>query len=111
MSIADINRNLDKWYHEKRAGVEAIAGNVGAKAERAAKINAKWKDDTGNARQGLQHNVFWEKKDTLKLTLGHTVEYGPYLELANDGKYGILEKTLNNFRGSLYRWIKYILNK
>jgi len=111
MSIQNINLNLDRWHKEKKAGIAAVGQNVKANAERKAKQDAIWKDRTGNARQGLQGNSFWELATVFKITLGHTVEYGPYLELANDGKYAVLERTLNSLRGELYRNIKMMLNK
>jgi len=111
MSLADINRNLDKWYQEKRAGCEAVSVNVAAKTEKAAKMNAPWKDHTGHARQGLQGKAGWESQDVIKITLSHTVEYGPRLELDYDKKYAILEPTLSRWRGSFYRWVKHMMDK
>lgn len=108
MSIQDINRNLDGWKRETEAGIYGVAQNIGAKAEESAKRFAPWKDQTGNARQGLFSKVFWEGT-TIILALCHRVDYGVSLELDNDGKYAILEPTLNRFKGSLYRWVKKIV--
>jgi hypothetical protein len=57
------------------------------------KIKAPWKDRTGNARRGL-----WAENEKspsrLSMTLGHSVEYGVYLEESNGGKFQILMPTL-----------------
>lgn len=108
MSLGEIYTNLERWKAEKIAGAYGVAQNIGAKAERSAKRNAPWQDRTGHARQGLFYKVDREKTIIL-LALAHRVDYGPYLELANDKKYAILEPTLNRFRGSLYRWVKKLM--
>ena len=44
--------------------------------------------------------------DTIKIILSHSMEYGPYFGICNDGKYAILEKTLNSFREELHNNLK-----
>lgn len=102
--------NLDKWYAEKIAGCEAVGRNIAAKAEGKAKIDRPWKDRTANARQGLKGGTQWDSATALIIYLAHSVDYGPYLELANDSKYAVIEKTLNSFRAELLESVKAILN-
>lgn len=61
-------------------GVGKLALSHAARAEGKMKTGAPWTDRTGNARQGL----FGEAETSptgATITLGHTVEYGPFLEL------------------------------
>ena len=110
MSLPEVLSNLDKWKELKKAGITAVGMNTAKEAEAKAKQDAPWQDRTGNARQGLRGTSGWEG-ETLKIRLSHSMEYGPYLELCNDGKYAILEKTLNSFREELHNNLKRIMEK
>jgi hypothetical protein len=110
MSLNEIFYNLDKWAEEKKAGIEAVGRNIAAKSEAKAKTDRTWKDRTANARQGLHAGTQWDSATALIIYLAHSVDYGPYLELCNDGKYAIIEKTLNSFRKELLDSVKAILN-
>jgi hypothetical protein len=61
--------------------------------ESHAKTNAPWTDQTGNARQGLRAEAFRES-DNMGIVLYHQVPYGIWLELANGGKYAIIDETI-----------------
>jgi len=102
--------NLDRWYAEKRAGIEAIGRNIAAKATAKAKTDRPWKDRTSHARQGLKGGTQWDSTTALIIYLAHSVDYGPYLELCNDGRFAVIEKTLNSFRAELLTSVKAILN-
>ena len=110
MSLPEVLRNLDMWKELKKAGVTAVAMNTAKEAEAKAKQDAPWQDRSGNARQTLKGTSGWEG-DTIKIILSHSMEYGPYLEICNDGKYAILEKTLNSFREELHNNLKRIMEK
>lgn len=61
-------------------------------AERA-RGNAPWEDRTGNARAGLQTNVINDNGEIV-LTLFHTVEYGLWLEVIQNGRFATILPTL-----------------
>lgn len=103
--------NMMKWAYEKKAGVEAVSAVTAANATNYAKQNKRWKDITGNARAGLHGGHFWENTEVLKLFVAHSMEYGIYLELANDRKYAILEEAINKSKDVWYRSIQRIMNK
>jgi len=69
-------------YRKNRARTRifAAAATHAARGEAAMKAGAPWNDRTGNARQGLfgQAEI---SGAAATITLGHTVSYGPYLEL------------------------------
>lgn len=58
-----------------------------------AQNNAPWTDRTGAARDGLSTDVF-EEGGFIVIELYHTVEYGVWLELIQDGAYAIIMPTL-----------------
>jgi hypothetical protein len=58
-----------------------------------AQSNAPWTDRTGDARSGLYAEVY-EEFGEIVLELGHSVDYGIWLELKDNGKYAIIMPTL-----------------
>jgi hypothetical protein len=76
-----------------QAGMAAFTEGFAREVENYAKEHAPWQDRTGEARQGLtaigkQRLVYYE------IELFHTVEYGVWLEVRWNGKYAIIEPTL-----------------
>jgi hypothetical protein len=71
-----------------------IGMNTWAKnAETQMKKNARWKDHTTNARNGLYGDADFTGGEIVAV-LGHTVTYGKFLELAHGARYAILIPTL-----------------
>ena len=93
----EVIRNLKDWAERRRVAIVALAQDWAGTLEARAKKNAPWKDRTSNARNGLfgeaEISGFW--RDEVLIKLAHSVEYGVFLELANDGKYAILKPTLD----------------
>ncbi len=65
-----------------------------------AKSNAPWQDRTGDARAGLDVDVS-EDVDAVIIQLYHTVDYGLWLEVIQNGEYAILLPTLEHFAGTI----------
>jgi len=91
---AKVNKNLDDWADRQRAAVIMLAKNWAGQLEGRAKANAKWTDRTSNARNGLFGSTGIAGNE-VQIYLGHSVEYGIFLELANDGRFAILKPTLD----------------
>ena len=64
-----------------------------SEVEAYAKANAPWSDRTGAARQGLTADVY-EEFGEIVLELSHSVEYGVWLELIQNGNFAIIMPTL-----------------
>lgn len=75
--IADVIRALARQAPNV---VADIATSEASRAEAWMKDNAPWTDRTSNARSGL-FGRSERSGNVITVTLGHTVEYGPYLEL------------------------------
>lgn len=101
--------NLNKWAEEKRAGCEGVARVTGANAENYAKTNHRWLNRTGHAQAGLNGGSYWEDPTVLKVYLAHSVEYGIYLELANDRHYAILEEAISEYKQQFYDGVKKVM--
>lgn len=59
------------------------------------KANAPWTDRTTNARNGLGAKAFVDDRNH-GIIVFHSVPYGIWLEVANNGKYRILVPTIIN---------------
>ncbi len=66
-----------------------------------AKENAKWVDRTSNARQGIKGDAYWISDTVITCALSHSVDYGIWLELANEKKYAILEEAIEQNKDEL----------
>ncbi len=82
-------RNLDKYQNEVARRVWLTAQEFAPQIEAYAKVNARWTDRTGNARQSL---MGYADKDEIftYLVIAHGVDYGKWLEMVHSGQYGIL---------------------
>jgi hypothetical protein len=67
-----------------------------------AQANAPWEDRTGDAREGLHSEVEIDG-DEVVLSLEHTVDYGLWLEVIQNGRFAIIMPTLEHFAGKVMR--------
>lgn len=88
-SIPDFEKRLDR-------GVRGVILQRDSIVEKWMKLNAPWRDRTGNARAELTAKAESVKFKTYDIVLSHgpNVPYGIWLELARAGKWGIIRKTL-----------------
>lgn len=63
--------------------------------ERWMKINAPWKDRSGNARQTLWTRVDEIPLQMVSLEMHHGMEYGFWLEVRFQGTYAIITPAIN----------------
>ncbi len=92
--MSEVQRNLDAWAKRQRGAVVALAKTWAGQLEGRAKRNAPWQDRTSNARNGLFGSTEI-RGDTVYIRVAHSMEYGVFLELANDGRFAILRPTVN----------------
>lgn len=73
-----------------------------SQVEQAAKSNAPWADRTGRARAGLTARAQSDHGDIV-LTLFHTVEYGLWLEVIQNGNFATILPTLEQYAPQIIR--------
>ncbi|MGV8164644.1 MAG: hypothetical protein ACLKAK_07290 [Alkaliphilus sp.] len=98
---AEVNRNMQAWVERQRFASLALARNWAGQLEGRAKTNAPWTDRTNNARAGLYGSAELRSEEVI-IKLGHSMEYGIFLELARDGRYAILKPTINTALPEIY---------
>ena len=86
--------NLTQTENRLLRATRLYAETSAAQLEAYAKQNAPWKDITGISRQTISHDV---KSDRYKQTIilrGGVSAHFPYLELAFERRYAIIEPTM-----------------
>jgi len=131
VSPSVIAKGLEDYGDKVMVALQAVANYWGQGVQDEARENAVWEDRTSNARGGLffavdgfdlgtitgevtpeakseMSDVAIESgsKDTLIITLGHTVFYGKFLELSNGGRYAIVMSTLESNLPKLERMVQ-----
>jgi hypothetical protein len=97
-----VNKNIDGHIDRLIAASLALGQDLAGMLEKEMKQDAPWQDRTGNARKGLKGSSAIDD-DNITITVSHSVDYGVYLELANDGKYAILKPTADKNRNAVYK--------
>ncbi|PJI07045.1 MULTISPECIES: hypothetical protein [Clostridium] len=120
--------------NEMKSDVASYCDSIGTEMENYAKVNAPWKDRTGNARQTIEGGSKWQGESECAAYVAGNMEYSPYLELAhrkeseqddgvgmevgpsfselelsNEGKYAILRPTVRKFEPEFVNGMENIL--
>lgn len=78
------------------AGLERFMDDKAQDVQDYAQANAPWDDRTGAARDGLTADSHREGFD-VEIDLYHTEDYGIWLEVRWNGKFAIIEPTIQHF--------------
>lgn len=108
-SPAALGNAMEKRYVQRaRVAIAALMKFIGQKIQDDMRNTAPWTDRTGNARTGLFTVTEKASADLVVLWLshGHTIEYGKWLELANQGKYAVIMPTLQRWLPEIERLLK-----
>lgn len=105
---ADLFRNLAEQQIRSRAALGLFGDTSAKKLENEAKNNHPWTDRTYQARNRLKGDSEW-LGNILRISLGHGVDYGVYLELCNEGKYAVIMPTINKMSPKIIRGLDNLL--
>jgi len=107
--IDDTQRMLQKIsgiYDRRRAALYALSLRYAAEALNDFRAkqsgNAYWENRTGTARDLVFSSAF-QDDNIVGWYIAHGVEYGVYLELANDGAHQALRPTIEEFVGPFFK--------
>lgn len=95
LDMGGIAKNLIEKEIKTRAVLGLYGDTVAKNMESYSKENAPWLDRSGSARQRLNGDS-QSTGNKIRCNISHGVDYGVYLELCNEGKYSILEETIEN---------------
>lgn len=93
LDTSTVIHNIQQLTPRMKIVLNNIGNTVGEQMQTYAQLGGRWTDRTGDAREGLNHNVQWDGT-TLDISVYHTMDYGLFLETRQDfnGKYKILEE-------------------
>lgn len=99
--------NFDEYVKAIMEGLQKICELYAPEIEKWMKENASWSDRTSNARQGLYAEVY-ELVDMMGygVMFDHKMEYGFWLEFANQGRFGIIAPALDRFGSQMFKDVK-----
>jgi hypothetical protein len=92
-----LRKNIETFPGRLDDMIHAVMVYQASKAEGYMKVNARWTDRTGNARNGLSSAVVWEPLALHAIRLFHRVSYGIFLEVRWAGRYAIILPTIQRF--------------
>lgn len=106
-----LQKGLESLYSDKvKDAIRMYAETVATKLEAYMKSNRPWTDRTGMAKARLSAAV-QEVTNGFRIALAHGVEYGLWLELANEKKYAIIQPTINSQSGEVMEGLQGLLDK
>ena len=105
VDISELLNNLGSMEIKSQTAIRMYAQEGAKKFENYAKQNRPWADRTGHARQRLTGSVE-TLSDRTRIHIGHGVDYGIYLELANQKRFAILQKTVNTVSPEILKGFK-----
>ncbi len=95
--IGDVFRNMDRFQRREEEAATNGGELTAIQMASYAKTNRNWKDRTNLARNGLTGSSE-TRGTTVRVAIAHSPFYGVYLELANAGRYAIIEPTARAHR-------------
>lgn len=90
-----LKKNLDNMSVKLGAVVLMYAATKASEIESKMKQNRPWTDRTGMAKALLTAKVSQPNNNTVRIMLAHGVDYGIWLELANEKNYAIIAPTID----------------
>jgi hypothetical protein len=100
-----------KFSSKDYTGLTMILQIAATKMAGWAKVNKPWTTRTGDAQRRLTGRAYWEDSKTVTAVVEHQVHYGVWLELARQGKYAILEKSIEEHKIEILESVAIYLEK
>ena len=106
-----LKSGLDKLNTKIAAAVLMYAATKAADIEAKMKLNRPWTDRTNMAKTTLNAKVSQPNPETIRITCAHGVDYGIWLELANEKNYAIIGPTIKHESPNVMRDLNKLMNK
>ena len=90
-----LKKNLDKMSVKLGAVLLMYSATKASEIQAKMKLNRPWTDRTNMAKTLLNAKVSQPEPTLIRITLAHGVDYGIWLELANNKNYAIIAPTIN----------------
>lgn len=110
-SLKSVLNSLNEYEKKVKFSIDQLGRVAGTNMENYAKDNARWENQTGDARRKFQGYSIWSSPNVLQIGVSHNVPYGVWLELANERKYSILEEARDSQVKDFLSEVKKVINK
>ncbi len=111
LTTKHFNDNVNNILKRKKAALYALTLNYAAKAlnyfRRQQASEAYWKNQTFQAMDEMTTGGIREK-DVIGWFMAHGVEYGPQLELANNGRNEAIKPVIDHFKDEFFEKVERI---
>lgn len=107
----ELESNLDDMPERLAVAVMMIADTKSKEIEAYAKTNRKWRDRTNQAKANLRCVASRPQRYLVRITLSHGVDYGIWLELANEKRYAIIQPTLDVYGPKVMSSLDGLMNR
>jgi len=108
---SDLSNGLDALKDKFGFAVMMECQTLSKEIESYAKSNRPWTDRTGLAKANLRSVVSRQSENQIRITLAHGVNYGTWLELANDQNYAVIKPTLQRYEPKVLNSVKGLLDR
>jgi hypothetical protein len=105
-----LKRNVSTFKTRLRKAVALTTERHAAETTAWMKTNARWTDRTSAARTGL-YTVATHSPSYEELLMGYSVNYGIWLEVANDRQYSIILPAMRIMGESLMQNLEYVIDR
>ena len=110
VDASDMLRKLAEFEGKAPIAIHMYAETAAKKLESSAKDHAPWTDRTGHARQRLTGKSE-AVSNGYKLILAHGVDYGIWLELANEKRFATIAPTINREGPNILKGFEHLLER
>jgi len=108
---SSLSKGIDKVSSKIGIAVLMYCATKAKEIEFQMKANRPWTDRTNMAKATLSAKVSQPNPTTIRITLAHGVEYGIWLELANEKNYAIVGPTVRDESPRVIKDMQDLLNK
>jgi hypothetical protein len=106
-----LEANIVALWPRVRAATMMLADTEAQRLEAYMKLNRPWTDRTNQAKATLNASVSEPGDGIVRITLAHGVDYGIWLEIANEGKYAIVGPTVESQSPQVMKKLDHLLDK
>lgn len=105
-----MRKQIDEGPEKAMRAAWITAQTMSPDVENYMKLNAPWTDRTSNARNGLAARAYREGKE-IGIVLYHQVDYGIWLEVKNEGRFAIIQPTIDAMGPEVMRRYNRLLDR
>lgn len=105
-----LRNNLRDFDDNYRRNIRSVVDYEAAYATGWMKEHAPWTDDTGAARSGLTATPL-HARTFSEILLAYSVNYGIWLEVANDRKYAIITPAIRIIGNKLMHDLQHLIDR